>query len=187
VGGVGDEGALYRKGRLQAREQPVQFVHQRLDLERKVDAGQRAQAAGVAALHLRRHLPQRRQPATDDPCDKGDHDGQEQDQRYHDPQCRRASQRLADALRLGDLNHALRSLQPVGAPLFAAQGEIRVADHHLVDHGQSGSREINPRAEQIPDLHDEIRIGLVGWNLDARRHRDLPAQGQRHLAQLIVE
>src|SRR5262249_40789724 len=43
------------------------------------------------------------------------------------------------------------------------------------------------RAERIPDLNDEVGIALVRRNDDARCDRDLVAQRQRHLTELVIE
>ncbi len=138
-------------------------------------------------MHFGGDIAQGQQSAPHDPRDEGNHDGQEKDERDHHPQRRRPRQTLPHLNRLRDLNDAVRRLQAVGAPGLALERQVRIPENDLVDQRETGSGQIHARPEEIPDLNDKIGVALIRWNLDSGRQRNLTAQRQRHLAQLIIK
>ena len=185
VSGIGDESALRLERLIQAHQQPVQLIHQGRNLLRQPGGGDRRQAVHVAPLHLARHAPQRPKPRAHDADDGGAQQRQQQEQRNHHPECGSARQALAHLDGLGDLDHPLNRLQPVGAPRLAADGHIGVAQGRCIDQRQPGTRKINPGPINVPYLNHEIT--LVRRQFESRRHGDLASERQRHLAQLIIE
>ena len=116
VGGIGNEGALRLKCRMQAHQQAIELFDQRRDFLRQPVRGDGRQAVHIALLHFDRNALQRQQAAAHDADDRRTQHRQQQQQRYHHAQRRAARQLLAHPHRLRDLNHAVERLQPVGAP-----------------------------------------------------------------------
>jgi len=81
MGGIRNESALGGECGLQPQQQPVEFVGQRTDLDGKILAHDRLQAARIAPLHLGRQALQRTQSPPHRPGDGHQHERQQQQQR----------------------------------------------------------------------------------------------------------
>ena len=182
MGGVGDEGALAVEGQLQARQQRIDCIGDRLYFARQIMFRQRRQAAGIAQPHFLRQPLHRAQRPVDQQPDQQRHQRREDQQRAQAAQ-RGGGRQVAPKFQwLRHLDDAVARDHAVDAPAAVAGIHIRKPQDGAVRQRRPGMRQVERRAIHGPDLHHDRRCVFVrAGRLKVGRHT-LVAQRQRGLA-----
>ena len=185
--GVGHKRPLLAPGLAQPGQQGVQGADQRRHLVGQISRRQRLQGGRVLLCHLARHPGQRPQRPGDQPPQRGGHRGRGQQQRQHAAQRGIGCQALADAHRLGHLDHLVARGHCKTAPALTVHPNLGQPQHRLRRQRPVRPRGIDAAAVDAPDLHHKVEAFVVQRGGITRGDLALVAQAQRHLAQLVIK